>query len=510
MGKPLKALDSRADVQARLDGLVNLLSGIGDKLKDKRLSAKWEPDIISQEELEILYRTSDMAAAIIEVPIDEEFRRGFDLRIGEEDALDETTAEQAEAMQNLLDERDFLTKIHEARCWARAYGGAGLLVGADDGKGAEQELDETSIQTFTYLTPLTPEELRPVAWDLDLKSARYGEPLFYEVRPLQMPASASTSSGKVPRLKVAQPMTEPVTVHYSRIIRFEGTRISRRQLRANDSIGWGDSVLLRCHELIRDFQAAWQAVAIILQSFSQPYMKLVGLADMLEEEDGAQRLMARLAGIQMARSVAKMVLLDEKEEFGQVTTALGGLGDILNQFAIRLAAAARIPVTLLMGQQPAGLNATGDNDVRNFYARVAAAQHKSLRPVLNQVLRLLFLSKDGPTSGTEPETWRVEFKPLWQPTDVEQADLRLKQAGTDEKYITQGVLSPEEVAISRFGGASYSTETVIDPKSRSDITPDDSDKEPELPAGAVPAGGGFPQKRAQANKADARPKGRKR
>jgi phage-related protein (TIGR01555 family) len=115
-----------------------------------------------------------------------------------------------------------------------------------------------------------------------------------------------------------------------------------------------------------------------------------------------------------------------------------------------------------MGQAPAGLNATGDSDIRWFYDHVAASQVKELRPQLNRLVRILLRAKTGPTKGTEPESWKVVFPPLWEMTDLEKAELRNKQAQTDVAYIQAGVLDPSEVAVSRFGGEEYSTDTHLD------------------------------------------------
>jgi hypothetical protein len=85
-----------------------------------------------------------------------------------------------------------------------------------------------------------------------------------------------------------------------------------------------------------------------------------------------------------------------------------------------------------------------------------------LRNKIEYLLRVLLRSKLGPTKGVEPENWSFAFNPLWQPTEGEKIDARNKQAQTDQIYITQQVLHPEEVRSSRFGGDTYSPETTLD------------------------------------------------
>ena len=101
---------------------------------------------------------------------------------------------------------------------------------------------------------------------------------------------------------------------------------------------------------------------------------------------------------------------------------------------------------------------------------MSAKRERVLRPALEHVVRLLLLSSEGPTRGVEPEGWRVEFPPLWEPTEAEKADLRLKVAQADAVYLTNGVVTPEEVASSRFpAGGEWSMDTTVDLAARAPL-----------------------------------------
>jgi hypothetical protein len=118
-----------------------------------------------------------------------------------------------------------------------------------------------------------------------------------------------------------------------------------------------------------------------------------------------------------------------------------------------------------MGQAPAGLNATGESDVRWFYDSIKAQQNTVLRPAINKLVQLAFHALKIP----EPANWTIRFNPLWQMTEEQQAAIRKTQAETDAIYINAGVVTPEEIALSRFGGDAYSTETVIDADARKEL-----------------------------------------
>ncbi len=120
-----------------------------------------------------------------------------------------------------------------------------------------------------------------------------------------------------------------------------------------------------------------------------------------------------------------------------------------------------MPVSLLFGQAPAGLNATGDSDIRFFYDRVASWQKKELLPQMRRLLKLQLLARQGPTDGKEPKRWSVTARPLYQLTAVEEANRRKVIADTDQVYVTMGAVTAEEVAAKRFGGSSYDDGPIV-------------------------------------------------
>jgi phage-related protein (TIGR01555 family) len=187
------------------------------------------------------------------------------------------------------------------------------------------------------------------------------------------------------------------------------------------------------------------------------------LASIVGSED-ENNIVKRAQIVDATRSIVRAIMIDKEEEFTRETTSLGGFPEMLQQFAIRLSAAARTPVSILMGQGNGGLNGptSGANDTRWWYDATAAQQNTILRPRLNVLVRALFRAKNGPTKGVEPEKWRVHFPPLWQLSELEQADLRVKMSQADTAYVNAGILPPDTVARARFGGETYSIETHVD------------------------------------------------
>ncbi len=451
------------------DGWNNVLTALGVQGRDKRLSGQMAVTPLSHEQLLDLWRGDDVAARMIEVPPREMLRQGYNLRVASEDATQSAKTQKAIAAQ--MDDLGATTKLYDALCYERAFGGGAILVGADDGvTDLRLPLDVTRLKAVRWLTALHNREVQADRYYEDPTAPRYGSPMWWRIQP-EIGSAA------------------PVVVHESRLLLFGGIQLTRRQVWQNQ--GWGDPVLLRVYDVIRDFAQAYGGAAALLQDFSQAVFKIKDLAELIQTNQD-EVVLNRLKIIDLARSMIRAVVLDSEEEFERKTTPLTGLDGLLDKFMLRVAAAVEMPVSLLMGQAPAGLNATGDSDIRWFYDGIKSRQSQKLKPTIERLLRMLFLSKEGPTKGKEPESWEVLFAPLWQLTEVEQAELRNKQANTDETYIRSGVLTPEEVAVSRFGGDGYSTETVIDLEARRSLkeepTPKAEDPKKTPPQnGAVPS-----------------------
>jgi hypothetical protein len=100
-----------------------------------------------------------------------------------------------------------------------------------------------------------------------------------------------------------------------------------------------------------------------------------------------------------------------------------------------------------MGMSPAGMNATGESDRAFFYDRVSALQHY-LTPAVEHLLRLIMLSLDGPTEGKEPDVWSIEWKPLWAPSEKEQADTRKVNMDAITAAVDKVIITTEEARAS--------------------------------------------------------------
>jgi hypothetical protein len=90
--------------------------------------------------------------------------------------------------------------------------------------------------------------------------------------------------------------------------------------------------------------------------------------------------------------------------------------------------------------------------VRGWYDSVQAYREADLGPQIRRLVEAVAAEQGDQTPGE----WVVEWPSLWQMTPGEEADYQAKIAATDKVYLEAQVVLPEEVAVTRFGGGSYS------------------------------------------------------
>lgn len=429
------------DAKMRVDGWLNLLSSLGGK-KDRTSNTTHSTGaLLSQVDLEILYRDNGFAKKIIDLPAYEMTRQWIDI----ENDPDNFGLQKLSKLKAKTAFRDFIK-------WGNLFGGSIIVMGIDDGGDLESPLNEEGIRTVEFLRVYDRFQVSWTTTDINdnPESRYYGEPEFYTVQ------NYTTST--------------PFKVHTSRVIRYDGSDIPERSRTRNQ--GWGDSVLQAIYDELREYGVVKSSVVSIVQDFIQTLLQIEGLTDLISS--GKEEIVKkRLELIDLSRSVNNTILLDKDEQFSKSASTVTGLDQLMNQFSLALSGVTGIPLTKLFGQAPAGLNATGESDIRNFYDEIKSKQEDILLPGIERLHYIIMLAKKGDYKGKINEDAKINFNPLWQLTDQQDSEWKYKIAQTDEVYIRNGVLSPEEVAVSRFENG-FSPDTTVDFNNR-EIKPDEDE-----------------------------------
>lgn len=405
----------------RTDSWKNLAMGFGTE-RDKRAGTYFAPSFeLSGDTLANLYSFNFFAQRIVNVYPQEALREGFPL--ANFDPKDE------EKIEDFLEPLNLPEIVEEAATWGRLFGGCATLVGANDGAvNLAQPLG--SYSEVSFLRNYDARFVTPLSWYR--AGAKVGEPETYSVSSSEQGTSITG------------------VVHESRLVLWRGVRtekLARRRLR-----WWDYSVLQAAYEALMSDGTAWASIETMLTDASQGVFKIKNLMSMIA---GKQKdlLLERMKLMDMVRSVGRSLLLDkEDEDFNKIATQFTGIAELDTASLRRVAAAAGMPMQILLGEEPSGLNASGATGLQWFNAHVMAYRRARIVPPLKRLFRLILNGNSSPIALEAKQKLCFAWPPLWQPTSKERAEISKLNAETDQIYVQNEIVLPEEVAVSRFSG----------------------------------------------------------
>lgn len=430
-----------AKLQKNLDGWSNIYTGLGTS-KDKSVYSekkRWRP--LPRTVCESLFSADEIGAKAAKIIPYDATREGITWNMEEREDHEDVV----KFLDTEFDRLDVWSTFAWAWTLARVYGGSLVYISVDDGvKDLSRPLNPKRIKKVKALRVFDRHEVTVTSMDIDndLGSDNYNKPEFYMVND---PLVYDTSN-------------EQLIIHHSRFIRFEGVQLPNDQYIKNNY--WSDSIYNGLYDALRNYGVTHDAIAVILQEFNQPVYGIEGLSEALAN-DAEELVIQKVELTNLMRSVARAIILDKEDEFTNVSTNVAGGKELVDLTVQRLVAGIDVPHTRLLGNSPTGLGGTGMSELINYYDNVRAQQKVVLRSPVKTVEDLLFNQTLAPE---KPEDLAFQFNPLFQLDREKEERSRQMQADIDETYINTGVLTPQEVADSRFATGRYSYETIINPE----------------------------------------------
>lgn len=319
--------------------------------------------------------------------------------------------------------------------WANLYGGC-LAVFLIDGQKPETPLRIETVRKDQFKGLMVLDRWQVDADLQNLVSAygpHLGLPEFYRVV-----ADAPAMRGQ--------------RIHYTRCIRLEGIELPYWQ-RLMENM-WGLSVFERLYDRMIAFDSATTGAAqLVYKSFLRTY-KIDGLHDAATTGgDALTGIAKRVEIMRKYQGIEGMTLLDSKDDFTATSSSsFSGISDILLHFSEQLSGSLQIPLVRLLGQSPAGLNSTGESDLRTYYDNILQRQERELREGVNTMLRVLSMSL-----GIKlPDEFNFNFVPLWQMSELEKSEVSDRDVKSVLEVEAAGLIS-EQVALLEIRQLSRST-----------------------------------------------------
>lgn len=228
------------------------------------------------------------------------------------------------------------------------------------------------------------------------------------------------------------------TVHASRLLTFVSREVPDLLKPAYGFGGISMSQLARPY--IENWLRTRQSVSDMVHSFS-----ITGLATNMSgalNAGGGEQERFRATMFNLLRDNRGLMMTDkESEEVFNVSAPLGTLDHLQAQAQEQMASVSHIPLVILLGITPSGLNASSDGETRAFYSWCKAYQEHLYDDGLRRIIQLLQLNKFG---AIDPDIDH-EFVDLWETDEATKATTAKTWADVDSVYVNAGALAPEEV-----------------------------------------------------------------
>lgn len=450
-------------LEARSDGWADLISGARTS-RDPRMHTRFGVDHeLPYQELERMFRRDPLSRRVVS-KVPQLMTRDPWTISGDSD----------NDIWQYLEKKLFMPSYRRGLEWGRLYGGGILVIGADDGRDWAEPLNDARLRTIEFFRVYDRYSVTGTLddWNQDPMSARFGQRDWYTIYPRGV---------IVP--------TMMFRVHYTRVIQCDGMTTTDVQRARN--YGWDDSILSVVYDDIRRYMTGLDDASGIIRDFMQAVLNVENLQTLLSSgETGKKQWKQRMEMMDLTRHVLNMMVLGKDEVYEKKASSVTGLPDLLDRLAMQVCQSSDMPMSILFGRSAAGLNASGDNEVRSWYDNVGAEQREKVAPGVQRVAQIVLACKDYKGARPEGEDISVQFPTLWKMTAAEEAKLRYDVAQADALYITNNVLSPDEVAVSRFGGDSFSTETTLGYERNPEEEPEPPEPAPVEPTASGGTGSG--------------------
>ncbi len=390
------------------DKLSNLIAGLGTA-RDKASGSVYGTPLQSDQELMDAYRGAWLPRKIVDIPAMDATRNW---RNWQAEAQQITAIEAEEKRLGLQG------KVNRSLARARLFGGAALVIG-DGAANPMEPLNPERIARggIRYVTEVNRRQLSAAELELDPASPDFGMPAYYRL---------SSPRGSV-------------DIHPSRVVRFIGAEHPEPELQSGINYGWGDSILLAVMEAVRQSDSTAANIASLIFEAKVDVFRIPDFMQNMGDPEYRTRVLERFRLAATGKGINGALVMDKEEEYQQKSASFANLPQVLETFLQIVSGAADIPVTRLLGQSPAGMSATGESDVRNYYDRINAMQTLQLSPAMAVLDECLIRSALG---SRPPEVW-YQWASLWQPMAKEKADIG-KTAAETIKILRDSQLFPDD------------------------------------------------------------------
>ena len=361
--------------------------------------------------LNSLYRDNWVVQNVVGLMVDDMLREWYTLQ-------GSVTPEQRGALAQSERKARLRSRLNEGLRWGRLYGGAAGLIMIQGQEDLSKPLDLDMVFPGSFHGLYILDRWQGITPNLGLVFEG-GE---------EVPESYSITDGQGHTV---------ATVHNSRVVRFTGRDLPR--IERQTELYWGESEVEALYKDVVAHDNVSANMAALTFQANINTMEVKGLEQLLSmsSPEVQRRFWNTMQAISVMRSNFGMQLVEQGNQIKNTQYTFTGLDEVYESMCLNLCGASHYPMTKLFGRSPAGMNATGESDLKNYYDYVDSQREAKLRPALEKLLPVLCMS----AWGYVPDDLEISFPPLWTPTAKEVAEIAKSKAETITTAYQAGLLN---------------------------------------------------------------------
>ncbi len=424
----------------RLDNWINETSGFGTQHATNNTTFD-ALGLIGAGQLNSLYRSDWVVRKGVDAPAEDQTRKGIKFLHNDDDEgnTDDTNVKKVEKLEELLtDTYDMQSRAKEAISFSRLSGGSACVF--NYGGTAEEQRDpieDSQKREIKWIKVFPSWDCIPISWYTDFDHPKFLQPEHYQIL-IKGPSIGMT-----------------VVTHESRLVLMQG-RLTTPLNIANNR-GWFDSYVQAVYTAIRDFQVASSSASGTMEDFSYTTLGVRGLSQAVMNRDD-ETIQERYYLARQKLHSGNLGLYDaESEKMEKHGTPVTGLSDLWDRFGDIICGGFDMPRSIFFSAETGDLGGdSSETDRSNYFDKQSSAQETTLRPWQNE-----FIHNVSMVENIDDNDVKYIFNPMREKSSSETIKERKEQADTDAIYIDRGVVSSEEITLSRFSKAEPDLDTVL-------------------------------------------------
>lgn len=368
-------------------------------------------EMLSQQQilLTYLYKTFGILANIIDIPVDDAYKRGgFDL---EADSIDE---DELHKLEKHISRMQDIKQIKNARKWARLYGGAAIII--LDGRDLSKPLNKDRLKNNGF------ELLAVDRWQLI-----YSEP------NINIPGGSWTLTNYGIDQNIASK-----NIHNSRVIVVKGKEAPYQIMQRVN--GWGISVYEQIFQDMSSFFKARNVIFELLDESKIDVLKLATLQEAISSATGEAALQRMVDMVARNKNYKSQITLSTDDEYEQKQIRFSGMSEILKEIRIMIAGSSKMPVNKIWGEGVTGFG-SGEDSLENYNSQIENEIRTDDTPVIEDVLRLRCYE----LFGREVEDLEMIWKNLRTLNAIDEQNINDHKLANALQLFDRQLLSPQEV-----------------------------------------------------------------